>query len=134
MHIASILVFKMECKKMHQLDSSRPNCFFRMNKKMKNKLIPAVTGVLILGLAAPVFAGPDFPAIEQARKAKRMSEAARVGDAPVAAPAKIAPQNCPPQPLVLPPDHGPRARSTPHLNRVLTARFDAQTKACKAAS
>ena len=36
----------------------------------------------------------------------------------------------PPDPLVLPLDHGPRAQTTPGENRMRKARYEAQVKAC----
>lgn len=94
-----------------------------------NKLLITLIGALTLGAALPVFAGPDWQAIEQARKAKRATQAARQGDA---MPAKgTDAMSCPPDALVLPLDHGPRAQSTPYLNRLRKERYDAQVKACQ---
>lgn len=41
------------------------------------------------------------------------------------------PKTCPPEPLILPLDHGPRAQTTPYLNRLRKERFEAEVKACK---
>lgn len=41
---------------------------------------------------------------------------------------------CPPKKLVLPLDHGPRAQTTPYLNQVRKARYEAEVKACKDAA
>lgn len=41
---------------------------------------------------------------------------------------------CPPQRLVLPLDHGPRAQTTPYLNQSRKARHEAEVKACKEAA
>lgn len=52
----------------------------------------------------------------------------------VSLPASAAPSQgkvCPPQTLILPLDHGPRAQSTPYLNQQRKARYDAEVKACK---
>lgn len=94
-----------------------------------NKLITPIVAALMLGATLPALAGPDFQAIEQARKAK---QAAAVAQTPtlVAAGRK----DCPPQPLVLPLDHGPRAQTTPYLNRLRKERFEAQMQACKDAT
>lgn len=94
-----------------------------------NKLIFPLVGALMLGATLPVLAGPDFQAIERARKAKQETQAARTGDAPVTVAA--GPKNCPPQRLVLLLDHGPRAQGTPYLNRLRKERFEAEMKVCK---
>ena len=41
---------------------------------------------------------------------------------------------CPPRALVLPLDHGPRAQTTPYLNQLRKARYEAEVKACKEAT
>lgn len=88
----------------------------------------AIAALTLLGAASPAFAGPDFVAIGQARKAKQMARAANA-DARIAEPGKAQCQ----QPLILPLDHGPRALTTPYLNELRKARFEAQQKACVAA-
>lgn len=97
-----------------------------------NKLIHSLAGALMLSITLPVLAGPDFQLIEQARKAKQAAQLARMGEtaAPVAADRK----DCPPSPVVLPLDHGPRAQTTPQQNQMRKARFEAQMKACKDAA
>ena len=93
------------------------------------KLVISLIGALALGATLPALAGPDWQAIEQARKAKQASQLARHGDAaerPAAGPA-----TCPPERLVLPLDHGPRAQTTPYLNQQRKARYEAQIKACQ---
>lgn len=94
-----------------------------------NKLTYPVIGALILGVALPALAGPDFQLIEQARKAGQQTEARRAQDT-----AAKAGLRCPPQPLILPLDHGPRAQTTPYLNQLRKQRFEAAMKACKAQS
>lgn len=94
-----------------------------------NKLIHSLAGALMLSITLPVLAGPDFQLIEQARKARQKAEAGRTEDA-----AAKAGLRCPPQPLILPLDHGPRAQTTPYLNRLRKQRFEAETQACKAQS
>lgn len=91
-----------------------------------NKLIYPLAGALMLGATLPVLAGPDFQAIEQGRKAGQEAEATRTRDA-----AKTGRGDCPPQPLILPLDHGPRALTTPYLNQLRKQRFEAEMKACK---
>ena len=76
--------------------------------------------------------GPDWPAIEPARKAKQATQQAHHGDAMAAKGADA--MTCPPDALVLPLDHGPRAQSTPYLNEKRKARFEAEQKACKEAA
>ena len=46
------------------------------------------------------------------------------------APAMAGSKGCPPPPLVLPLDHGPRAQTTPSQNRLRKERYEAQLKAC----
>lgn len=97
-----------------------------------NRPLISFTSALTLGTALPAFAGPDWQAIEQARKAKQATQMARHGDA---MPAKAdGAMKCPPDALVLPLDHGPRAQSTPYLNEKRKARFEAEQKACKEAA
>lgn len=97
-----------------------------------NRPLISFIGALTLATALPAFAGPDWQAIEQARKAKQAMQMARHGDA---MPAKAdGTMKCPPDVLVLPLDHGPRAQSTPYLNEKRKARFEAEQKACKEAA
>lgn len=94
-----------------------------------NKLLIMLISAATLGTSLPVLAGPDWQAIEQARKAKQATQVARHGDA---MPTKDAESmQCPPDALVLPLDHGPRAQSTPYLNRLRKERHDAQVTACQ---
>ena len=92
------------------------------------KLLIALAGVLTLGATLPAFAGPDLQEIERARKAKRAAQLAHHRDAE--SPATTNRQGCPPPPLVLPLDHGPRAQTTPDQNRLRRERFAAQLKEC----
>lgn len=97
-----------------------------------NRPLITFISALTLGTALPAFAGPDWQAIEQARKAKQATQVARHGDA---TPAKGAgAMTCPPDALVLPLDHGPRAQSAPYLNEKRKARFEAEQKACMEAA
>lgn len=90
------------------------------------KLLTTVIGSIALVATLPAFAGPDWPAIEQARKNKHLQ----------AVPAeKPSPQaKCATKRLVLPLDHGPRAQTTPYLNERRKARFEAEQKACRDAA
>ncbi len=97
-----------------------------------NKPLITLISALALGTALPAFAGPDWQAIEQARKAKQATQKARHGDAMPATGTEA--MTCPPDALVLPLDHGPRAQSTPYLNEKRKARFEAEQKACKEAA
>lgn len=97
-----------------------------------NRPLITLISALMLGTALPVSAGPDWQAIEQARKAKQATQMARHGDATPAQGAGA--MRCPPDALVLPLDHGPRAQSTPYLNEKRKARFEAEQKACKEAA
>ena len=94
-----------------------------------NKMLVTLIGSLMVGAALPAFAGPDWPAIEQARKAKQATQAARHADAMPAAGTKGL--TCPPNALVLPLEFGPRAQSTPYLNEKRKARFEAEQNPCK---
>ncbi len=99
---------------------------------MKKPLITLI-GALTLGAALPVFAGPDWQAIEHARKAKQATQEARRGDAyETMAPTGAGPVKCPPDAPVPQLDHGPRAQTTPYLNQLHKNRYDAQVKACSA--
>ena len=83
-------------------------------------------GTISLIAALPALAGPDWQAIEQARKNHR----AQVGQM-----EKLTPdEKCAAKRLVLPLDHGPRAQSTPYLNEQRKASSEAELKACKEAA
>ena len=79
------------------------------------KLLVSLIGALTLSITLPALAGPDWQAIEQARKAKQATK-------------------CSPDALVLPLDHGPRALTTPSQNRARQDRYDAQLKGCSTAT
>jgi hypothetical protein len=79
---------------------------------MKKLLISLVT-TLTLGAAWPAFAGPDFQVIEKARAARQAAVAAQMANVTRVDSATGQQVNCPPEPLVLPLDHGPRAQTTP---------------------
>ncbi len=90
------------------------------------KLHITVVGSIALGALLPVFAGPDWQAIESARKNHR---------AQVARMEKLSPEEkCAAKRLALPLDHGPRAQSTPDLNEKRRESFEAELKACKEAA
>lgn len=96
-----------------------------------NRPLTTFICALTLGAVLPALAGPDWQAIEQARKA-RLAQMAGHGDA---APAKgLGAVKCPSDALVPPLDHGPRAQSTPYLNAKRKAQFEAEQKACKEAA
>ena len=97
-----------------------------------NKLLITLAGAMTLGASWPAFAGPDFQAIEQARKARRAAQLAHPSDA-ASAPVATT-KGCPPRALVLPLDHGPRADTTPSQNRLRRERHAAQVEACKKAA
>lgn len=100
-----------------------------------NKLLITLIGALTLGAALPALAGPDFAAIERARKANQVAQAERQAHVYlVQGPVGAKPAQCPVAPLVLPLDHGPRAQTTPGENRLRRARYEAQAKACKDAA
>jgi hypothetical protein len=101
-----------------------------------NKLLVTLISAITLGAALPAVAGPDWHAIEQARKAHQAAQAERTGDLyEASAPTAAGQQKCAmPDPLVLPLDHGPRAQTTPYLNHQRMERHAAQVEACKQAS
>ncbi len=90
------------------------------------KLIATLIGTIALGATLSAFAGPDWQAIEQARK----NAQARAVNAEKAAPN----DKCAEKRLVLPLDHGPRAQTTTYLNRQRKEAFEAEMKACKEAA
>ena len=98
---------------------------------MKKLLITLIAG-LTLGTAPPTWAGPDWQAIEAARKAKQAQQVARRSDA--VAPQAAGAAKCPPDAPVMQLDHGPRAQATPYLNRLHKERYDAQVQACAGAA
>ncbi len=101
-----------------------------------NKLLVTLISAITLGAALPAVAGPNWHAIEQARKAHQAAQAERTGDLyEASAPTAAGPKKCAmPDPLVLPLDHGPRAQTTPYLNHQRKERYAAQVQACKEAS
>lgn len=99
---------------------------------MKKSLISLV-GVLALGATLPALAGPDWQAIEHARKAKQAAQAERHGDVYEGlVPTGAGAVKCPPDAPVLQLDDGPRAQTTPYPNQRRKDRYDAQLKACAA--
>ncbi len=90
-----------------------------------NKVLNTLIALVIGAAAMPAVAGPDFAAIEQARKAGQVMQTAAAENVAVA----IAGRECPPR-LVLPLDHGPRAVTTPYLNEQRNARHEARKHAC----
>lgn len=92
------------------------------------KLLTTLIGAFAVSATHPVFAGPNWQLIEQARKAK----AARMQQQAVQQPTTQA-QACKEasKRIVLPLDHGPRAQTTPWLNQQRLRRAEeARTKAC----
>ncbi len=90
------------------------------------RLLNTLVGAVALSAMLPALAGPDWQSIEQARKNKR---------AQIARLEKLTPaEKCAAKRLVLPLDHGPRAQSTPYLNRERRLGFEAELQACKAAA
>ncbi|MGH8790462.1 MAG: hypothetical protein ACREYA_36060 [Cupriavidus necator] len=87
-----------------------------------NKLLIFLIGMVTLGASLPAAAGPDFQAIERARKAKQAEQVKMAG---------TGQKDCDSMKLVLPLDHGPRAQTTPYLNQQRRERFEAQRKACE---
>ena len=96
---------------------------------MKKPLLSLIA-TIVLGASLPALAGPDFQAIEKARAAKQAAAAAQTASTTSVDRATGLRVKCPPDPLVLPLDHGPRAQTTPGENRTRKARYEAQVKAC----
>jgi hypothetical protein len=94
------------------------------------KLLISLATTLMLGAAWPAFAGPDFQAIEKARADRQAAAAAQAAGTTRVDSVTGQSVKCPPEPLVLPLDHGPRAQTTPGENRMRKARYEAQVKAC----
>lgn len=95
------------------------------------KLLITLAGAFTISAAMPTFAGPDWQAIEHARKARHEAQAASPGEAHDAmAPTGAEPSKCPPEAPVPQLDHGPRAQTTPYVNRWRMDRYLAQLKAC----
>lgn len=94
-----------------------------------NKLIYPLAGALMLGATLPVLAGLAALLDSLKVRAGQEAEATRTRDAAEA--AKTGRGDCPPQPLILPLDHGPRALTTPYLNQLRKQCFEAEMKACK---
>lgn len=92
------------------------------------KLLKSIALLMAFGVVVPAMAGPDFQAIEQARKAKQAARGAAAENRGEA--AGSGGRECPDR-LVLPLDHGPRALTTPYLNEQRKARFEAQKRACE---
>ncbi|WP_288128712.1 hypothetical protein [Thiomonas sp.] len=90
---------------------------------MKQPFLPLIAAI-VLGASLPALAGPDFQAIEKARAGRQAANTSRVDR------SNGQRVNCPPESLVLPLDHGPRAQTTPGENRMRKARHEAQVKAC----
>ena len=99
------------------------------------KLLITLIATITLGTTLPVLAGPDWQAIEHARKAKQEAQAARQGAAyDTMAPTSARPAKCVPDAPILQLDHGPRAQTTPYQNRLRMERYEAQLKACASAA
>lgn len=98
-----------------------------------NKLLLTLVGSLTLGMTLPALAGPDWQAIEQARKAQSASRSDARAEPHGAAGRSAAGFRCPPRKPALLLDHGPRAQSTPYVNQQRQERYEAALRACKAA-
>ena len=94
------------------------------------KLLISLVGAVTLGVTLPSIAGPDFQAIERARKARHTTQHATMPTSAASAATEMS--DGAPQKLVLPLDHGPRAQTTPWLNRQRVLRADAEARALRA--
>jgi hypothetical protein len=84
-----------------------------------NKHVLALAAALAFGTAGPILAA-DPQTVEKAPTPPRSGDVTQPSSVP----------RCPVEPLVLPLDHGPRAQTTPYLNRLRAERHAAQVKAC----
>ena len=89
-------------------------------------LFSTLIGTLTLGATLSAFAGPDWQAIDQARRNAHAQSTKMEQTMPE--------EKCAEKRLVLPLDHGPRAQTTPYLNRQRKEAFEAAIKACKEAA
>lgn len=87
--------------------------------------VKLVTAAMVVSISLPAFAGPDFWIIEKARSARQAEAQRSQGSAWKDAPG------CPPEKLVLPLDHGPRAQTTPYLNERRRQRYEEQLRQCE---
>jgi hypothetical protein len=90
-----------------------------------NKHVMALAAALVFGITGPVLAASDSQTVDKTSQEKTVAPE-RPGEAARPSPGA----RCPVEPLVLLLDHGPRALSTPHLNRMRTERHEAQVKPC----
>jgi len=97
---------------------------------MKKHLAPLLAS-LAWAVALPALAGPDFEVIEAGRLAAQKASQDKAGQVAGYASGADGSRQCPPQRLVLPLDHGPRAQTTPEENRMRKARYEAQLEACR---
>ncbi|HCY62236.1 MAG TPA: hypothetical protein DHV59_05280 [Oxalobacteraceae bacterium] len=88
------------------------------------KLLITLTDALTISAAFPAIAGPDWQLIEQARKAK----AAKMQRETTPSPQPTVADNGTPKRVVLPLDHGPRAQTTPWLNRQRLLRAEQEAR------
>ncbi|MFG6431742.1 hypothetical protein [Roseateles sp. LYH14W] len=94
----------------------------------------AVT-VCSFAMAAPALAGPDWSAIEQARKLRRAASTETAPAATRVAHAEPATNAaCTTAAPLLQPDHGPRPVTTPQANRVRVAEHKAALGNCMLAA
>lgn len=93
-----------------------------------SKLVNAMIAIGVGAIALPAVAGPDFAAIEQARKARHAAQLVAAADRT----AMRAHRDCAAR-LVLQLDHGPRTVTTPYLNEKRKARFEVQQRECEQA-
>lgn len=96
-----------------------------------NKLFISLIGAATLFATQAAVAGPDFEAIERARKAKQAAQVEGHGESRKTARPTADDGNCPPEAPTLELDHGPRAQTTPQANEQLQERYEAQLKACE---
>ncbi|TXH86058.1 MAG: hypothetical protein E6Q71_07220 [Pseudomonas sp.] len=96
-----------------------------------NKLLITLIGVATMAATLPALAGIDQQAVYQADETIRTASQPNPGMSQEAIkPSPGRAGMCPPDVPVLHLDHGPRAQTSPYINRLRWARYEAQVKAC----
>lgn len=96
-----------------------------------NKLLITLIGIAITGATLPALAGIDQQTVAQAGEANQAASQPKHDKSQE--PVKPSPRQaatCPPERPVLQLDHGPRAQTSPYLNRLRWERYEAQVRAC----
>jgi hypothetical protein len=95
-----------------------------------NKLLIILIGVATMSTTSSAFAGLEQQTVELSGSDQPASQPKLGQSLESTRPGSGRPAKCPPDKLVLQLDHGPRAQSTPYLNRLRKERYEAQVQAC----